>query len=93
VQHNVPEDDIHYLTSFRQQLRGLMFGTTFAYGEPPNAMIRNEMQRMHQELEAHLGDFNSLLKSDVANYNKAAYQAGAPTLLTGGPIHIEAVSL
>ncbi|HET7306508.1 MAG TPA: hypothetical protein VFK24_01660 [Gammaproteobacteria bacterium] len=88
-QHNVPEDDIHYLSSFRSNLRGLYFNIRYAYGTPPNDLLRNEMHRLHSELVNHLADFNQLLKTDVQQYNKAAYQAGAPTVMEGQPIQIK----
>ncbi|HET7674579.1 MAG TPA: hypothetical protein VFL54_03550 [Gammaproteobacteria bacterium] len=92
-QHDAPEDDIHYLSSFHSQLRGLMFGVAYSYGEPPNQQIRSMMDKMHGELVQHLADFNQLLKSDVAAYNKAAYAAGAATLATGDLITIKPVQM
>jgi hypothetical protein len=70
-----------------------MFGVAYSYGEPPNQQIRSMMDKMHGELVQHLADFNQLLKSDVAAYNKAAYAAGAATLATGDLITIKPVQM
>ena len=61
----------------------------FAYGQAPNALVREEMATLTKELDQHLADFNNLIKTDVAAYNKEAYAAGAPTLYGGEPISVK----
>ena len=48
------------------------------------------MAELRQDLEQRLSAFNTLLKADVAPYNKAAYSAGAPTVFGGEAVNIEA---
>lgn len=50
------------------------------------------MEGLGKELAQHLADFNALLKTDVASYNRLAYELGAPTVFVGAPISPRAVS-
>jgi len=85
------EDDIHYLAAFNRKLSGLTGFGGFAYGEPPTQLALDQKAELTKELEQHLADFNKLIQTDVAAFNKDAYAAGAPTLYAGEPISVKPV--
>src|SRR5579875_2457327 len=89
IQHNVSEDDIHDFTDFHDNLQQLATELAMRYDEPPNELIQARMTELANELQQHLAAFNSLLKTDIAAYNKAAVNAGAPTLFAGPPIAVQ----
>jgi photosystem II stability/assembly factor-like uncharacterized protein len=89
IQHEAEEDSIHELSDFQDRLSSMVSRTAFLYGEPPNELMRERMQALRTELDQQLEKFNALLKSDVAAYNKAAYAAGAPTVMEGGPVEVK----
>ncbi len=91
VQRNAPEDDLHYLTLLHGQISSLPFLVDGPYATPPDALVREDMSRLRGELNQALAKYNGLLRAEVANYNKSALAAGAPTLFTGGPISIAPV--
>jgi photosystem II stability/assembly factor-like uncharacterized protein len=86
VQHEVPEDDIHDLARFHGELDGLYRGLLYQIAAAPNGLVQAEMATLRGELEQDVTRFNALLKTDVAEYNKAAFEKGAPTLFAGRPI-------
>jgi hypothetical protein len=88
IQHNVEEDDIHALSDLHGQIRGLAEDLASSYDEPPNALVREKMAKLTKDLNERLTAFNDLLK-DVAEYNKAAYAAGAPTLFSGDTVIVK----
>ncbi len=90
IQHQAIEDSIHELADFHDKLSGMVSNTASLYGEAPNALLRERAAKLRTELEAYLKKFNDLLKTDVAAYNKAAYAAGAPTVMAGPPVSVEA---
>jgi len=83
------EDDIHYLTAFHSKLSGLGGFGGFAYGEPPTQLALDQKAELTKELEQHLADFNKLIQTDVAAFNKDAFAVGAPTLYAGDPISVK----
>ncbi|MDP2528173.1 MAG: hypothetical protein Q8W51_00350 [Candidatus Palauibacterales bacterium] len=93
VQEHAAEDDIHYLSRFRDRFNGLRFAVAFAYASPPSPVVAARMQELGAELNDYLDRFNGLLSSDVSTYNQAAASAGVPTLVAGEPIHVKAAKL
>ena len=89
AQSGVTEDSIHYLARFHNRLAGLSASISFAYGQAPNALVREEMSELLKDLGQHLDEFNNFIKTDVAVYNKEAYSSGAPTLYAGEPISVK----
>ncbi|HEV2212280.1 MAG TPA: hypothetical protein VGS99_02930, partial [Gammaproteobacteria bacterium] len=91
VQHDAPEDDLHYLAKLDGELQFLFFGTA---GSDPQPMIQS-VTDLDGELTPKLDDavnrFNALLQADVPDYNKTAYGLGAPTLLVGDPVTVKPV--
>jgi len=85
------EDDIHYLQAFSSKLSGLSGGGAFAYGEPPTQLALEHKTELTKELDQHLADFNKLIQTDVAAYNKDAFAAGAPTLYAGEAVSVKKI--
>jgi photosystem II stability/assembly factor-like uncharacterized protein len=87
-QKDAIEDSIHFLQKLDTQLQFLTFGV---YGDP-QPMLQS-VQDIDAELTPKLNDalakFNALLQKDVADYNKAAFAVGAPTLMVGEPVVIK----
>jgi photosystem II stability/assembly factor-like uncharacterized protein len=80
IQHDVEEDDIHALQDLHAKIEGIAGDLSFEYGQPPNQELRERIAQFGRELTERTNFFNSLLKEDVAAYNKSAYAAGAPTV-------------
>jgi hypothetical protein len=83
------QDSIHYLQRFHDRLQGILRSVMSAYGEAPNELLVEEAATLKQELEKHLQAFNTLLNTDVVNFNKVAAEHGSSTLFAGGPIQIK----
>ncbi len=92
IQRNAPEDSLHYLARLHSQLAKLTGEIARPYGEAPNALLRKAMARVFGETDRRIKEFNELVKTDVAGYNKAAEQLGAPTIFTGGSVVIASAS-
>ena len=89
LQRSAGEDDIHELADFQSQLTGLAGGLGFAYAEPPTPLEKERMAELSNQLDGYVAEFDDLLRSDVAAYNKAAEAASAPTLFAGDPVAIK----
>ncbi len=92
-QHLVPEDSLHWLSRLDGDLQGLYFGAIGLYGQAPTGPMLETYQGIQPKLEETLNQFNGILATDVPAYNKAAYAAGAPTLLVGQPITVKPVQM
>ena len=89
VQHDVAEDDIHELADFHDQFSGMARRLGFAYGEAPTALETERIGELEKQLNDYLKKYNELIQSDIAAYNKAAFEACAPTLFAGEPIAVK----
>jgi hypothetical protein len=89
LQRNAGEDDVHYLSLLHGNLEDLAGELGFRYDAPPNQLMRERMTELFGEVSQTLNEFNTLLKTDVARYNKAAHAAGAPTVFAGSPITVQ----
>ena len=92
-QHLVPEDSLHWLSRLDGDLQGLYFGAIGLYGQAPTGPMLETYHGIQPKLEETLNQFNGILATDVPAYNKAAYAAGAPTLLVGQPITVKPVQM
>lgn len=89
IQHDVSEDDIHDLTDFHSQITRTVFQGGGAYGEAPNALERAQAAELFSKNVEFIKQFNDALRTDVAEYNRAAQSAGAPTVFGGSPIVVK----
>ena len=85
------EDSLHYLAAFNEKLSGLGGFGGSGYGEPPTQLALDQKAELTRELEQHLAEFNKLIQSDVAAYNKDAFALGAPTLYAGETIAVKKI--
>jgi photosystem II stability/assembly factor-like uncharacterized protein len=94
LQHDVSEDDIHALARLQSQVSRAGFqggGGGGGYGQMPNPLALEKAKELYAKLDEQLKKFNDLLKTEVADYNKAAQEAGAPTVFAGEPVEVKAV--
>ncbi len=92
IQHDVSEDDIHDLTDFHTQLSQAGFGGGGgSYGEAPSPLVKARMAELYSKNADFIKQFNETLRTDVAEYNRAAESAGAPTVFAGAPIAVKPV--
>ena len=91
LQHDVSEDDIHALARLQSQVSRAGFQGGGAYGQMPNPLVLEKAKELYAQLDEQLKKFNDLLKADVADYNKAAQEAGAPTVFAGEAVEVKAV--
>jgi len=82
------DDDIHYLTRFQSRLQRVLFAVSGGYGQPPNEMVQEEMAATRKELDNYLAQFNEIVKTDVSDFNKLAFEKGTNTLFAGGPVEL-----
>jgi hypothetical protein len=90
VQHTASEDSIHQLADLQGSLERNSFGFARLGDQAPSAPVLAISAELKGKLDAKLDAYNKLLSGDVAAYNEAAYQAGAPTLAAGKPITVAA---
>ena len=88
VQHEVPEDDLHFLSDLHGGARTLSYFGGLG-DQMPTQPIIDLQQEVQAKVEGVVQRFNALQSGDVAAYNKAAYASGAPTLMVGDPVTIE----
>jgi photosystem II stability/assembly factor-like uncharacterized protein len=86
------DDDIHYLARFQSRLQRLGFAVSGGYGTPPNELVQEEMAATRKELDGYLAQFNEIVKMDVNEFNKLAFEKGANTLFAGGPVEIHSAN-
>ncbi len=83
------DDSIHYLSRFHDRVQSLMGVVGGGYGQPPTELAQQELSEVRAEVSKFLGEFNALLKADVADFNKLALDKGANTLFAGAPIELK----
>ncbi len=84
------DDSIHYLRRFHDRVQGLAGVVSFGYGQAPNELAQEEMTEVRKQLTAFLQKFNEVVKGDVSDFNKLAFDKGANTLFAGGPVELKA---
>ncbi len=88
TQREVVEDNIHYLARLHGELQGLYAVINLAYGQAPSANMVQAMTDMGNKVRGCVNEFNKLLATDVAAYDRSAFQRGLPTLYAGDPIRL-----
>lgn len=89
VQRAAPEDDIHYLEHFQDELQSMGFMVFFQYDTAPNDLVKTQLAELEQQLHGYLDRYNALLGSDVASFNTLASAHGAGGLVVGKPIAVK----
>ncbi len=80
------EDSLHYLSDFHDIMSMLMFELTPGYDLPPNQDAVALLAKENTKLHGYLAQFNGLLRTDVAAFNRLALHHHASTLFAGAPI-------
>ncbi len=88
LQHEVIEDDIHYLQDLHANLEMTYQMVASLQNQAPTPPMQSLMTEYGGQLAQKLASFNALLGNGVAAWNAAAYKAGAPTLSAGAPIGV-----
>uniref|UniRef100_UPI002612BD32 WD40/YVTN/BNR-like repeat-containing protein n=1 Tax=Oleiagrimonas sp. TaxID=2010330 RepID=UPI002612BD32 len=92
VQHGVTEDELHQLTDLHGAAE-VLSGAYGLNGQMPPPQLLQTQQQIDARVQDTLQRFNALEAGDVAAYNKVGYAAGAPTLMVGGPVKVEPVTM
>ncbi len=58
------------------------------FGPGPNELMQQELADLQKKVTAQLSAFNQFINTDVADYNRLAFDNGAPTLFAGQPISL-----
>lgn len=82
------EDSLHYLADFRDQLETIMYSLTPGYDLPPDQQALALLHHDTIALHGYLAKFNSLVRTDVASFNRLALHHHASTLFAGAPIEL-----
>lgn len=89
IQHDVGEDDIHDFTHLDSRLGGMMYSFFSPYNGLPTDVVIEMMNELGGQLNGFLGQFNSILTTDVPAFNKVAQENGVPTLFAGPTISVK----
>ena len=87
-QPGVGEDEIHFLSRFHDWFRNIYYTVAFVYNKAPRNVEKEEMDKLEKQLMKYVNDFNKILKTRVANYNKLASGENVPTILQGAAINL-----
>jgi hypothetical protein len=85
-------DRIHFLARLSDRVEGVYRAVMGPWNRPPNALVQEEMNEVQRDLGTYLAEFNQLLQTDVASFNKLALEKGANTLFAGNPIQLKGAS-
>lgn len=91
VQHEVIEDELKQLSDLHSAVEGLFQGLSDLQGQAPSPVLLELESDLSGQVATKVAQFNSLLGGQVAAYNRAAYAAGAPTVMTGESEQVAAV--
>ena len=94
VQYSVPEDDLHYISRFGQELFGA-YGMLGHMGpnQAPNAEQMGQISKLQKTFDDMLARFNGPLHQAVVQFNEKAYKAGVQTLAVGKAVQVKPVTM
>jgi photosystem II stability/assembly factor-like uncharacterized protein len=87
-----PEARLHNLAKAHDRLESANRMVAFPYDKAPTPLVMEDVTAAKQELDGFLAEFNELLRTDVAAFNKLALEKGAGTLFVGNPITLSAAT-
>lgn len=79
---------LHYLGKSYDRLQSVYRAINGPYNQSPNQLVRDDMNEAKRQVDAYLSEFNELIKTDVAGFNKLALEKGASTLFAGTPVEL-----
>lgn len=84
-----PEDRQHYFSSrFHDELQQLMFEATANYDMAPRPVLQEQIAQLGRQLQGYVAQFNALLKTSVAAFNRIALQHNASAVFAGDPVEL-----
>jgi photosystem II stability/assembly factor-like uncharacterized protein len=89
---NDPVARLHNLARAHDRLQSAYRAVSQPYNQSPTPLVMEDVAQARKELDAYLAEFNDLLRTDVAAFNKLALEKGANTLFAGGPIEVKGAS-
>jgi photosystem II stability/assembly factor-like uncharacterized protein len=84
-----PFGRLHSLARAHDRLQSAYRAVSQPYNQAPTALVMEDVTAAKKELDAYLAEFNGLLRTDVAAFNKLALEKGANTLFVGNPIQLK----
>ena len=81
-----------YLTDFHQDFQSAAESLDEGYDTPPRPSDVELYQTERAQLEAYLGQYNQLVRTDAVAFNKLAASHGAITLAVGAPVNLPTAS-
>jgi len=89
---NDPVARLHNLARAHDRLQSAYRAVSQPYNQAPTAVVMEDVNAVKKEVDAYLAEFNELLRTDVAAFNKLALEKGANTLFAGNPIELKTTS-
>ncbi|MGZ4817383.1 MAG: VPS10 domain-containing protein [Terriglobales bacterium] len=86
---NDPVARLHNLARMHDRLQSAYRAVSQPYNQAPTPMVMEDVNAVRKELDVYLAEFNELLRTDVAAFNKLALEKGANTLFAGNPIELK----
>ncbi len=87
---NDPVGRLHSLARAHDRLESAYRAVSMPYNQAPTPLVMEDVAAVKKELDAYLAEFNQVVRTDVAAFNKLALEKGANTLFAGGPIELTA---
>ncbi len=84
-----PFGRLHHLARFHDRLDSVYRDVSMPYDQAPTPLVMEDVNAAKKELDTYLAEFNRLLRTDVADFNKLALEKGASTLFAGNPIELK----
>ena len=84
-----PVARLHNLARAHDRLQSAYRAVSQPYNQAPTPLVMEDVAQARKELDAYLAEFNDLLRTDVAAFNKLALEKGANTVFAGGPIELK----
>jgi hypothetical protein len=86
---NDPVARLHNLARAHDRLQSAFRAVSQPYNQAPTPLVMEDVAASKKELDAYLAEFNELVRTDVASFNKLALEKGANTLFAGGPVELK----
>lgn len=86
---NDPVARLHNLARMHDRLQSAYRSVSQPYNQAPTPMVMEDVNAVRKELDVYVAEFNELLRTDVAAFNKLALEKGANTLFAGNPIELK----
>ncbi len=86
---NDPVARLHNLARTHDFLQSAYRAVSQPYNQAPTPLVMEDVNAVKKNVDVYLAEFNELLRTDVAGFNKLALEKGANTLFAGNPIELK----